>query len=108
MLLTFSRVVEGTVDPVNDVASGSNLTYTAEAIILPAPRSPNLSFVENMRIQQDYRKLLVAGKDCGAEPAAGDTATFENANWSIQGYTRLAPDGGPAILYTILCERATQ
>ncbi len=108
MLLTFTREVEGSVDPVNDVASVAPLTYTAEAIILPAPRSPNVSFVENTRIQQNYRKLIVAGKDCGAEPAVGDLTTFESCEWTVSGYTRLAPDGGPAILYTIMVERAAQ
>ncbi len=107
MLLTFTREVQVSVDDVSDVASVSPLTYTAEAIILPAPVSPNHSVEEATRIRRDYRKLLVAGKDCGAEPEEDDRTVFENRSWAISGFTRLAPDGGPAILYTIFVKIAT-
>lgn len=104
MLLTFTRETY-TANGVEGFGDATPETWVAEAVILPADRSPNESFAANLLIQQKYRKLIIAGKNATGEPMEQDTTVFEGATWKISGYTKVAPDGGPAIIWKIWVER---
>lgn len=76
------------------------------ALILAGPRDPNLGVAAGALERYNTRKLLIAGASVPvAEVPPGTVFRFEGHNWAAKGGTRLAPDGGDAILHTVIVAR---
>lgn len=79
---------------------------TVTAVVLKGPRDPNATVSEGSLSRQNTRTLLIAGKGCPvAEIPAKTLFEVEGATWRALGSTRLAPDGGPAILHRVVVQR---
>lgn len=91
-----------------DLATGLPATWTdtggtVDAVVLPAPRDPNLTNEQNALVQRNQRRLLIAGSSWpfAIDPSPNDTVQAEGVVWTVKGSSRLAPDGGDPIVFTV-------
>jgi hypothetical protein len=103
--LTLTAKTAGTHSPVAQTTTGrQTLTQSIQAAILPASAGRGVTFEQRSLVRKNQRKLIIAGKapDGSAlvfEPDSGHTVQFENATWTLQGFDRVAPDGGAPIVF---------
>lgn len=105
--LLMKRTSGQTHDPVAQTTTGTaTVEQSIQAAILPASESRDLSFEERALVRRNRRKLYVAGKApdgtaLAFEPDLGNTVEFEGSTWKMGPSSRLAPDGGAPVLFTL-------
>lgn len=105
--VTVKRVPVTSTDPVaGTVTKGSELSFTAKALVLPSSNGRVTGFDDKIERGVDIfgnrAFIIMAAKDCDFQPTSMDkivlTGFGDSDEWVVNGSTQIAP-GGVAIVY---------
>lgn len=105
---TLTRVVPAAIDETRDVATGGgSQAQVVVAVVLPMTESRDMSADDRSDVRKNRRRVMIAGVAPNGAPLAWDpsaektqqTIGLEGATWIVDSLSRLAPDGGSAILF---------
>lgn len=110
--LTLTRIG---VPAIRDVVSQTSVPVSPVAqpivaVIFPASVSRDMTDDQRAQVRKNRRLLYIAGRApdgsvLAIEPEDGDTIPFEGSTWTVATQSRLAPDGGLPVLFTVEAAR---